>query len=95
MSSDIVLSYLNGDVVKKRGLVRKLFHFLSYKGMISLLILMIILIFGLQNSESTSVQFLFWKVIEVSKLNLIFISVSLGVVLGVFLGISLKKLFYR
>ncbi|MFW6324676.1 MAG: lipopolysaccharide assembly protein LapA domain-containing protein [Desulfovibrionales bacterium] len=56
------------------------------KKLVALVVLLILVVlFTLQNTEAVSVQFFFWSA-SVSKALLIFILFGLGVLLGFFLG---------
>jgi len=73
-------------VPKHRGMTKKIASFLGFKGIVIAFVLLFVGIFCLQNIESTSVQFLFWKLIEVPKLYLVLISLFLGAALGFLIG---------
>ncbi len=59
------------------------------KTIISLVFVLIIVIFSLQNSEITDVNFLFWK-ISVSRILIILGSFSFGVLVGLLVSIKRK-----
>lgn len=94
MSTDRIISYPDGHAIKQRGVFSKIFHFLGFKGTTFIILFILVGTFAFQNIESTSVQFLFWKILEVSKLYLILLSILLGAVFGIFLGLRLKKTVY-
>ena len=71
---------------KPVGILKKTVLFLGFRGMLVAFVLLIAAIFCLQNIESTSVQFLGWKILEVPKLYLVAISMLLGAMIGVLLG---------
>jgi len=76
---------------KTKGMIKKFSTVLGYKGIMIIVVLIIVVIFCLQNIESTSVQFLFWKIFEISKLYLIAISIFLGFVLGLILKCRIRQ----
>ncbi len=59
------------------------------KTIISLVFVLIIVVFSLQNSEITNVNFLFWK-ISVSRILIILGSFSFGVLVGLLVSIKRK-----
>ena len=59
------------------------------KTIISLVFVLIIVIFSLQNLEITDVNFLFWK-ISVSRILIILGSFSFGVLVGLLVSIKRK-----
>ncbi len=59
------------------------------KTIISLVFVLIIVVFSLQNSEITDVNFLFWK-ISVSRILIILGSFSFGVLVGLLVSIKRK-----
>lgn len=83
--------FSNTDTSKPRSLFKRIVTFLGFKGIFSLFFILLVTIFSLQNIESTSVQFLFWKILEVSKLYLILISIFMGTLLGFILGFRFKQ----
>jgi uncharacterized integral membrane protein len=76
---------------KTKGVIKGVVTFLGFKGIVSIIFLILVIIFSFQNIESTSIQFLFWKILEVSKLYLIVISILLGLIIGFALGFYFKK----
>jgi len=74
---------------KSIGVIKRIVIMLGFQGFLGSIIVTAIVVSCLQNVESTSVQFLFWNIVEVPKLYLIAISTSLGVILGFILGLSL------
>ena len=83
---------LDASPKKKIGIVNKVAMLLGFKGIMSIAILIIVVIFSLQNIESTSIQLLFWKILEVPKLYLIAGSTLTGMVIGLILGFRLNSL---
>ncbi|WKD84731.1 Lipopolysaccharide assembly protein A [Polaribacter huanghezhanensis] len=59
------------------------------KTIVSLFFVLIIVIFSLQNSEITDVDFLFWK-ISVSRILIILGSFSFGVLVGILVSMVKK-----
>ncbi|MFN0730137.1 LapA family protein [Polaribacter gochangensis] len=59
------------------------------KTIVSLFFILLIVIFSLQNSEITDVDFLFWK-ISVSRILIILGSFSFGVLVGILVSIKRK-----
>tara|TARA_R110002124_G_scaffold79337_2_gene211069 strand:+ start:10139 stop:10360 length:222 start_codon:yes stop_codon:yes gene_type:complete len=59
------------------------------KTIVSLFFVLIIVIFSLQNSEITDVDFLFWK-ISVSRILIILGSFSFGVLVGILVSMIKK-----
>jgi uncharacterized integral membrane protein len=80
---------------KTKGMFKRIAIFLGFKGVVSLVILIIAIVFCFQNIESTSIQFLFWKILEISKLYLIIISMSLGYILGLVTIYYFKRIYTR
>lgn len=76
---------------KIRGIIKRVTIFLGFKGIVTIIILIVVAIFCLQNIESTSVQFLFWKILEVPKLYLVVTSIIIGFIIGFILGCNFKK----
>jgi uncharacterized integral membrane protein len=72
--------------IKPISIPKRVAVFLGVKGALIVSVMMIVTIFCLQNIESTSVQFLFWKILEVPKLYLVAISLFLGIGVGLLLG---------
>ncbi len=71
---------------KTKERVLSFVNFLGLKGFSGIILATIFIIFCFQNIESTSVHFLFWEILEVSKLNLIAISTFSGVIIGILVG---------
>ncbi|NER11310.1 Protein of unknown function [Muriicola jejuensis] len=61
---------------------------MRFKTVMAILFAAVIIIFSLQNSEVTDVDFLFWK-ISMSKVLIILGSFGIGVLVGIL--VSLKK----
>ncbi|WP_347174794.1 LapA family protein [Polaribacter uvawellassae] len=59
------------------------------KTIVSLFFILLIVIFSLQNSEITDVDFLFWK-ISVSRILIILGSFSFGVLVGILVSMKRK-----
>lgn len=72
-------------------MMKNIFKTLGLKGIIAFITIFVILIFCIQNIETTSVDFLFWNIVELPKLNLILFSVFMGSILGFMLGWKFAK----
>jgi len=73
------------------GMMKKLTTLIGFKGIISVVFLLTFVVFCFQNVESTSIQFLAWKFLEVPKLYLISLLTALGFSLGVIFGVRYKQ----
>jgi uncharacterized integral membrane protein len=76
---------------RPKGIIKRVTIFLGFKGIVTIIIVIVVAIFCLQNIESTSVQFLFWKILEVPKLYLVVTSIIIGLIIGFILGCNYKK----
>ena len=75
-----------------KNLFKKFFKFLGLKGNIILIISFLVCIVAVQNlSQALSISFLVWNIAAVSVLELIFISVLAGVIIGYLLGFKKNK----
>lgn len=82
--------FANEDVEKKTYFSR-ITTILGFKGILTLVILFIVTVFCLQNIENTSIQFFFWKIVEVSKISLVLSSILLGIVLGLLFSFIFRR----
>jgi len=62
---------------------------MKFKTLLALVFAVLIVIFSLQNSEVTDVNFLFWK-LSMSRVLIILGSFGLGVVVGILVSIKNK-----
>lgn len=65
---------------------------MKFKTVVILISILLIVLFSVQNSEITEVNFLFWK-LSISRVLIILGSFAIGIVVGVLL--SLKRKFFN
>ncbi|WP_158841335.1 lipopolysaccharide assembly protein LapA domain-containing protein [Polaribacter sp. L3A8] len=63
---------------------------MKLKNILSLIFIILIVVFSIQNAEATDVNFLFWKV-SISRVLVILGSFSIGILVGVLMSIKFKN----
>ena len=58
---------------------------MKFKLSLSFLLLLLVVIFTLQNTEVVTIKFLMWDM-EISRALLIFLLLGIGIIIGAFLG---------
>ena len=61
---------------------------MSWKWILTILLLIFLIIFTMQNYEVVTIQFLFWS-FQTSRTIIIFVTLLIGIIIGLF--ISFKK----
>ncbi|RMF14067.1 MAG: hypothetical protein D6761_10055 [Candidatus Dadabacteria bacterium] len=73
------------------SMTKRLWRALGLRGTLVVFLLLLVGIVGLQNMEPFDIDFLFWDLIQVSKLYFILADFGLGIIAGLLIGWMLMR----